>query len=129
MKKLLKLTLIAAVLFIGVAFPVLHGTETTYAVNAIEEACNANGASALCNDDEGADISTVIRVIVNVLLFIVGLVSVIMIIIGGIRYTTSGGNAASVTAAKNTILYAIIGLIVAFVAFAVVDWVINLIKT
>jgi len=48
---------------------------------------------------------------------------VIMLIWGGIRYTTSAGNSANVTAAKNTIMYAIIGLIIAFLAFAIVNWV------
>ena len=63
--------------------------------------------------------------IVNVLLFIIGAVSVIMLIYGGIRYTTSGGNANSVTAAKNTIMYAIIGLIIAIFAFAIVNFVVD----
>jgi hypothetical protein len=48
-----------------------------------------------------------------------------MLIYGGIRYTTSGGNANSVTAAKNTILYAIIGLVVAIFAYAIVNWVLD----
>ena len=66
---------------------------------------------------------SVFTTIVNVLLFLIGAISVIMLIFGGIRYTTSGGNSASVTAAKNTIMYAIIGLIIAFLAYAVVNWV------
>lgn len=68
---------------------------------------------------------SVFKTIVNVLLFLIGAISVIMLIFGGIRYTVSGGNSASVTAAKNTILYAIIGLIIAFLAFAIVNWVLG----
>ena len=67
----------------------------------------------------------IFRTVVNVLLFIVGAISVIMLIWGGIRYTTSGGNANSVTAAKNTIMYAIIGLVVAIFAYAIVNWVVG----
>ena len=67
----------------------------------------------------------VFEVVVNVLLFIIGAVSVIMLIYGGIRYTTSGGNANSVTAAKNTIMYSIVGLIIAILAFAVVNFVVK----
>ena len=63
--------------------------------------------------------------IVNILLFVIGAICVIMLIWGGIRYTTSAGNAASVTAAKNTIMYAIIGLVIAFLAFAIVNWVLG----
>lgn len=67
----------------------------------------------------------VFEVVVNVLLFIIGAVSVIMLIYGGIRYTTSGGNANSVTAAKNTIMYSIIGLVVAILAYAIVNFVVK----
>ena len=72
---------------------------------------------------------SIFTTIVNVLLFLIGAISVIMLIYGGIRYTTSGGNSASVTAAKNTIMYAIIGLIIAFLAFAVVNWVLGAVDT
>ena len=68
---------------------------------------------------------SVFTTVVNVLLFVIGAISVLMLIYGGIRYTTSAGNAASVTAAKNTIMYAIIGLIIAFLAFAIVNWVLG----
>ena len=61
--------------------------------------------------------------IVNVMLFVVGALSVIMLIWGGIRYATSGGSSSAVTSAKNTIMYAIIGLVVAFLAYAIVNWV------
>ncbi len=64
----------------------------------------------------------IITSITNTLLFVAGSLAVIMIIWGGLRYVVSGGNASAVTAAKNTILYAIVGLIIAFFAFAVVNW-------
>ena len=65
---------------------------------------------------------SVFNTVVNTLLFVIGAVSVIMLIWGGIRYTTSAGNSNNVTAAKNTIMYAIIGLIIAFLAYAIVNW-------
>ncbi len=63
--------------------------------------------------------------IVNILLFIIGAIAVIMLVIGGIRYTTSNGDSNQVSAAKNTILYAIIGIIVAILAYAIVNFVIR----
>jgi multisubunit Na+/H+ antiporter MnhB subunit len=69
----------------------------------------------------------IITTIINVLLFIAGALAVIMLIFGGLRYTVSGGNSSAVTAAKNTILYAIVGLIIAFLAFAAVNWVLGVI--
>lgn len=65
------------------------------------------------------------KTITNVLLFIIGAISVIMLVIGGIRYTTSSGDSSAVTSAKNTILYAIVGIVVALLAFAVVNFVIG----
>ena len=77
------------------------------------------------NTGTPTDLNDVFKTIINVLLFIIGAVSVIMLIYGGIRYTTSGGNANSVTAAKNTIMYAVIGLIIAIFAFAIVNFVVD----
>ena len=67
----------------------------------------------------------VFQTIVNVLLFLIGAISVIMLIYGGIRYTISGGDSKNVTAAKDTILYAIIGIVVAVLAFAIVNFVLT----
>ena len=74
----------------------------------------------------GAD--SIFTTIVNTLLFVIGAVSVIMLIWGGIRYTTSAGNSSAVTSAKNTIMYAIIGLIIAFLAYAIINWVLGAIN-
>jgi TRAP-type C4-dicarboxylate transport system permease small subunit len=66
---------------------------------------------------------SVFNTIINAVLYIVGIICVIMLIIGGIRYATSGGDQAQVTGAKNTIMYAVIGLVVAILAYAIVNWV------
>ena len=67
--------------------------------------------------DKGSNkIETLLKTIINVFSAIVGSISVIMIIIGGFRYVTSAGDSNNVGAAKNTILYAVVGLII--VAFA-----------
>lgn len=76
-----------------------------------------NTSGADCSTSDATDkINSLIRTIVNLLSAIVGIVAVIMIIVGGLRYITSGGNDTSVTGAKNTILYAIIGLIIVALA-------------
>ena len=74
------------------------------------------------------DLNDVFTTVVNVLLFVIGAISVVMLIFGGIRYTLSAGDSGAVTAAKNTILYAIVGLIIAFLAFAIVNWVLTALK-
>lgn len=73
-------------------------------------------------------IENVVKNVVNVAMSILGVVSVIMLIYGGYMYTTSGGDAAKVTKAKNTILYAVIGLIIALLALAIVNFVLANIK-
>ena len=59
------------------------------------------------------------------MLFGVGVLSVIMLIFGGFRYVISGGKKESVTNAKNTILYAIIGLLVAVFAYAIINFILG----
>lgn len=61
--------------------------------------------------------------VANVLIFIIGAIAVIMLIIGGIRYTISQGDQNAITSAKNTILYAIIGIVVAVLSFGAVQFV------
>ena len=77
-----------------------------------------------CPEDLFGD-AGIFKTITNTVLYIVGVIAVIMLIIGGIKYVVSGGDAKKVTDAKNTVLYAIIGLIIAFLAFAIVNFVIT----
>jgi hypothetical protein len=67
----------------------------------------------------------VFSVVANTLIFLVGAVAVIFLIIGGLRYVVSNGDSKAVEAAKNTILYAIVGIVVAVISFALVSFVIN----
>lgn len=71
----------------------------------------------------------IIKTIVNILLFLVGSIAVIMIVIGGLKYVTSNGDQNAITSAKNTILYAIIGIVVAVLAYAAVNFVITQLQT
>jgi hypothetical protein len=87
-----------------------------------------SGAEAARGTDQTADLfgsSGVFKTITNVLLYILGAISVIMIIIGGLRYVISGGNSTNVTAAKNTILYAIVGVIIAILSYAIINFVLG----
>lgn len=125
-KKSLQSLLIVPVLALGVSavVPALHPTP---AYAAFDQGLQ-DGANAAKGDDQQPDLfgdSGIFRTITNVLLFIIGAISVIMLIIGGIRYVVSGGDSGAVTAAKNTILYAVIGIVVALLAYALVNFVIG----
>ena len=106
---------IATTLVLGLSTPVaaLSGGATGGA-----EAARGDGQPAVLFGDGG-----IFAQITNVMLFLIGAISVIMIIIGGLRYILSGGDSANVSAAKNTILYAIVGLIVALLAYAAVSFI------
>lgn len=124
-KKSLQSLLIVPVLALGVS--VVAPAFQPVSVNAFDQGMQ-DGADAAQGQDQQSDLfgsDGVFRTITNVLLFIIGAISVIMLIIGGIRYVVSGGDSAAVTAAKNTILYAIVGIVVAILAYALVNFVIG----
>lgn len=66
-----------------------------------------------------------LRDITNTLLFVVGAIAVIVIIIGGLKYVTADGDASKIKGAKDTILYAIVGIVIAILAFAIVNFIIG----
>ena len=120
MKRSLNLLVIAATL---VASVTIVGITQASAVGTI-----ADGAVSARGAQQPADLfgnSGVFSEISSGLLFIVGAIAVIMIVIGGLRYVISGGDASQVQAAKNTILYALVGIIIAILAYAAVNFVIN----
>lgn len=126
-KKSLQSLLIVPVLALGVSVTagVLQPVDS-YAQGA--EGGLAGGATSAKGEDQQENLfgdGGLFQTITNVLLFIIGAISVIMLIIGGIRYVVSGGDSSAVTGAKNTILYAVIGIVVAILAYAMVNFVIT----
>lgn len=87
--------------------------------------CAQQGMNSANNGGTTKSVGDIIAVIANILIVIVAAVSVIMIIVGGIKYTLTQGDQNAVTTAKHTVLYAVIGLIVAIVAYAIVNFVIT----
>jgi hypothetical protein len=114
--------LAATALLVPIAAPVS-------AQSAVQNGINSAKGDGVPDADLTDGDDSIFRTVVNIMLFIIGALSVIMLIWGGIRYATSAGNSAAVTSAKNTIMYAIIGLVIAFLAFAVVNWVLGLFVT
>jgi Type IV secretion system pilin len=87
------------------------------------EVTSAGGTCPIVGAD--ANLSALVKKIINVLSVIVGVIAVIMIIIGGLRYITSGGDSGNVSSAKNTIIYAIVGLIIVALAQFIVRFVLS----
>ncbi len=84
------------------------------------------GANKAKDPSQPTDLLANVKLITNTLLLGIGVISVIMIVIGGIRYATSGGDEKGTKGAKDTILYAVIGLVVALLAFAIVNFVLEI---
>ena len=124
MKRLLQKLMAAAILVVGVAAFTLPAQPALAASCTGGKDCVTKGAG---NVETGAtrSLPESIQQVTNVLLFLLGAVAVIMLVIGGFKYVVSNGNAEQVKSAKNTIMYAIIGLVVAIVAYAAVDWVVK----
>lgn len=121
MKKIFKVVLpmLICVFLMGIMIaPVFDASAITLREGAEAARCDD------CPENLFGD-TGVFKQITNVVLYIVGVIAVIMLIIGGIKYVVSGGDAKKVTDAKNTVLYAIIGLVIAFLAFAIVNFVIT----
>lgn len=96
--------------------------STTTGTSGVEAGLNVVGNGSTGLSTKGPE--DLVKNIINLLLMAIGIVSVIMLIIGGFKYTTSNGDANQVTSAKNTIMYSIIGLVVAIFAFAIVNFVV-----
>ena len=117
------------ILFLGLTF------TPAGAINCSKEQPKTTAEAIQCGTDEsagvpqGADagtkIDTTIQNVINLLSVAVGIAAVVMVIIGGFRYVTSAGNAETTKAAKNTILYALIGLVIVALAQLIVNFVLN----
>ena len=123
-KKLVNLLVIPAIFGITCVFPIQQTFADDICGNTNISA-DIKAASGCPNVGNVPELQSVITNILNGIIAVSGLVAVIFIIIGGINYMTSNGDSAKVQKAKNTILYACIGLIICALAFAIVNWVIK----
>ena len=106
------------VLGMGVVFLAAGDNAFAQVRDGLNKVQNANtGASANVDD--------IISKSINFALMAIAIVSVFMLILGGFKYTTSNGDSAKVTSAKNTIMYSLIGLLIAIFAYAIVNFVVN----
>jgi cytochrome bd-type quinol oxidase subunit 2 len=112
---------------VPIAVPALASADAEIQSNLCQGASLKVDAAPDCsNTTEGTtQINKIITTIINIFSLVVGVVSVIMIILGGFRYITSGGDSSNVQSAKNTIIYALIGLVIVALAQFIVQFVLN----
>ncbi len=117
--------LIAAALLIG-SFSLLAvgTTNTAYAASASKTAA-CNGLTQIDTTQDcgngGNGVANIVKVVVQIISYVAGAVAVIMIIVSGFNYITSGGDSNKVAAAKNTLIYAVIGIAIAVLAQVIVN--------
>lgn len=95
-------------------------------INPLDASCNAAGANKskeLCSG--GGSLEDVLANVISAMIFLIGAAAVVAIVIGGIYYVTAAGDESKVKSAKNTIMYAVIGLILAVVSYGIVDFVLT----
>ena len=112
--------------FFALAFVFTIEAGAVFAQSSQEQACIGAGGTWTGDACEGeGDLASVFATVANILLFLIGAVAVVMLIVGGFRYVVSAGDSNAIESAKNTILYAIIGIVVAFLAWAAVDFLVD----
>jgi len=116
------------IITLGIIFgmSLLFTPKQALAIDVYDDVCSGSNAdTALCVNKDKDELAPMIKIIVNNLLYILGAVSVLVIIFSGISYTLSAGDANQVSKAKNTLMYAIVGLIVAILSYGIVNFVID----
>jgi hypothetical protein len=131
-KQAIVTTIAAAALLFPLAVPVMvhAAAATTPSIQSslcggTDLSINATSDCAKSNTDAETNANNLIAKIINVFSAVVGIVAVIMIVVGGFKYITSGGNDSNVSGAKNTILYAVIGLVIVALAQVIVKYVLS----
>ena len=129
MQKILQ-TIKYGLLALLVALPLaMSTTSATFALSndaAKNQICGGlNGAGTGCGGDSGSMVQKAVRVAINILSVVAGVAAVIMIIVAGLKYITSGGDPSQVGSAKNTLIYAVVGIVVVAIAQSIVAFVLD----
>ncbi|MFZ1257931.1 MAG: hypothetical protein WAQ25_00490 [Candidatus Saccharimonas sp.] len=122
MRELLRRIVLAGVLLVAVM--VVSASLPARAIDLFKN-CTDPSCSVVKDDKLKSDGNTAVWKIVQQALAILGLVAVVMIVVGGIKYAASGGDSAGIKSAKDTIMYAIIGLVVAISGYVIILLVTN----
>ena len=110
-----------------IAFVGLLGVSSLAAASLLTSDASAQVSSginaATTSEMQGKSVNSTVGSIVNILLWVVGILSVTMIVWSGFKYITSAGDTSKLASAKSTLIYAVVGLIIAILAYAIVTFV------
>ena len=131
---MMKKPVILLVVFLGVGllvFACAYGTaKASPQIFADSKSAVCEGATMVaggdCDNTTGNSVANLVQSIITFFAWVLGILSVIYIMYGGFKYVTAGGDSGKVTSARNAILFALIGLVIAALAQTVVKYVIGL---
>lgn len=86
-------------------------------------ACNNAGGGDICAKSNDDSIAPLVQVVINALLYIAGAVSLIFMLVGGLKFITSAGDPGKAASGRNTVLYALAGILVSSLAFVIVQYI------
>lgn len=116
----------AALVLVPVAVPALVSADQIQTGVCNGASLDLNSSAGCSTTTSGTSkINSIVTTVINIFSIVVGVVAVIMIILGGFKYITSNGDSNNVSGAKNTIIYAIIGLVIVALAQFIVQFVLN----
>ncbi len=98
-------------------------------VSALDPFKGCSGSSAEVCKGNNDNLMSILESVINTLLLLIGIIAVIVIIVNGIRFATSDGDSNRVASARNGIIYAVVGIVVAMMAYAIVRFVVNNVNT
>ena len=130
--KSFKIATASLLLFAATLTPIAMPQLVSASSAARDALCGGIGAISGAEDGEGCDdvdgeatVDSTIATVINIISLIAAVIAVIMIIIGGIRYITSNGDSGSTSGAKNTVIYAVVGLVIIALAQLIVQFVVQ----
>ncbi len=126
----MKRALLSVMALSAIATPVLLLPATVAAdqiQNGLTCGTNLDLQNSTCSTSttNTSDLQGLLNQVINIFSLVVGVIAVIMIIVGGLRYITSGGDSGKVSAAKTTIIYALVGLVIVALAQLIVHFVLS----
>lgn len=105
--------------------PAVAHAQSQNQVSSLCTGASLNVSGGQCDQSSGSSINSLLKFVLNIISILVGVTAVIMIVIGGFKYIISGGDSSRVSGAKDTILFAIVGLVVVALAQIIVHFVLT----
>ena len=132
MQRIKQFIIVSLTLLLATTAFAMVGSAKVYASDAISNSQNAacqgaqlGDANNPCTDTTSNTLSDLLKTVLSILSIIVGIAAIIMVIVGGFRYVLSAGDSANTNSARNTIIYALVGLLIAALAQVLIHFVLS----